>query len=220
MTLHERQRGMQPQGDSPTTMAPVGRPKETKRKPILVLFSGGADSVLMLLLAWKMRRMIDLLAIRYGQVHVQEIEMGLALTRRLEEDLKLAIRNVTIFENETLFRGIDSKLTGGTGNYPGVHEMHLPGRNGVFVAHALSHAEACGIEEVWIGCDYSDRENLFPDCYQEWVIRMNAVARCNGSRPITLKAPLLGLSKEDVKELLVAEGVDLSAVYSGYTPPK
>lgn len=187
----------------------------------LILFSGGADSVLMLLLAWKMKREINLLCFDYGQIHEKELDYGLQLVEELERDLKVRVAGCTRVNLQAAFGHTSSRLTHPQGRkYPGVHEMHLPGRNGVFITTALGIAEAQKLDEVWIGCDYSDRVGLFPDCAQEWIVRMDEVAQRNGSRPLRVKAPLLGLSKEDVKALLVAEGIDLSKVFSGYSAPK
>lgn len=85
----------------------------------------------------------------------------------------------------------------------------------------MSVAENMGIDEVWYGPDYSDRINLFPDCYQEYVVKMNELMAISGVRPIKLVAPLLGMSKELITEILAKTyKVFAPDLHSGYEAPK
>ena len=114
---------------------------------------------------------------------------------------------------------VDSGLTGSQteARWNNVHEMNVPGRNTIFIGLAASVAENMGIDEVWYGADYSDRVNLFPDCYQEYVFRMNEVFEIAGVKPIKLVAPLLGMPKELILEILKIQfDIQLVDLYSGY----
>lgn len=190
-------------------------------KRIILLYSGGADSVYMLLMALRMGHSVTLATFNYGQKHVAEI---MAARKTVDQIVRLAEASGVVSSHMELnlsgaFQGTASNLLQGSeADYAGVHEMHVPGRNGIFLFAALSLAETQNADEVWIGCDYSDRINLFPDCYQEWIVRMDDVAQISGSRPVRIKAPLLGLEKEDVINLLAYEGVQKSDIFSGYTP--
>ena len=98
--------------------------------------------------------------------------------------------------------------------------MNVPGRNTILIGLAISIAENLDINEVWYGPDYSDRLNLFPDCYQEYVVKMNEVLSISGVRPIKLVAPLMGMSKELILEILKNHfNINLSDMHSGYDPP-
>ena len=190
-------------------------------KNILVLFSGGADSLLMAEWAISHRKdsKVTLLSFLYGQNHHEEIKYATKQSVKFSGDSgwpKHYIKDIS-----SIFKGLNSNLLDpGSANYPGVHTMHVPGRNAIFLSIAMSVAEQNGDDEIWIGCDFSDRENLFPDCYQEWIIRMNAVANINGSRPLKIKAPLLGWTKEDVIEELDILGHKIQDIYSGYATPE
>ena len=187
---------------------------------VLLLFSGGADSVL--LLKWLVRRKdpCGLLMINYGQRHVEELDFA----DRFLADLPMGERDsisrfvVNLSEAFTLVRA--PLLCGGGPTYKGVNPNYVPSRNLVFVSVALSIAESYGYEEVWYGADFSDREDGFPDCFQEWVVLVDRIARINGSRPIPVRAPLLGFTKRMVEENLRVGGVDPAMVYSGYGPPQ
>lgn len=201
---------------SPRSQAPVSKPSKPRA---LVLFSGGADSVMLLLLSWKLGREIFPLMFRYGQQHVEELSYGVRLLHKLNESLKIRTNDPEEVDISGAFENVASKIKGDQRKYPGVHEMHLPGRNGVFLTTAMGIAESHHYDEIWIGCDYSDRMGLFPDCYQEWIVAMDQVARSNGSRKLSIKAPLLGFAKEDVLAYLKAEGIDPADVYTGYQAP-
>jgi 7-cyano-7-deazaguanine synthase in queuosine biosynthesis len=77
-------------------------------------------------------------------------------------------------------------------------------------------AEEHEIDRIWIGADFSDYLNKFPDCTQEYIGQMNDVLNVGLSRPITLEAPLLGLTKKMVISLLDAMGVPVTEYFSGY----
>ena len=101
-----------------------------------------------------------------------------------------------------------------------VNEMNVPGRNTIFIGLAISVAENMNIDEVWYGPDHSDRINLFPDCYQEYVVKMNEVLAISGVRPIKLVAPLLGMTKELILDILSSHfGYQKADMHSGYDAP-
>ena len=176
---------------------------------IVVLFSGGADSVLMLSIAEKLKKEPYCVIIDYEQLHKQELEFA----ERFCKSRKIDYQIVKISG-----LNVDSALTGngGKGTYEGVSEWVVPGRNTMLLSIALSIAEANGISDIWFGPDWSDREHLFPDCYQEYVYRMNEVFKIQGSHEITITAPLLGMTKEMVVKLLEYEGIKKEDYFSGY----
>jgi len=185
----------------------------TERKPIVMLYSGGADSALMLKLAQMSGRQPYCILIDYGQKHIEELEYA-------DRQLKAEGVEYQIVKIKDL--NVNSGLTGdlSEARWENVHEMNVPGRNTIFIGLAISVAENMGIDEVWYGPDYSDRINLFPDCYQEYVVKMNEVLAISGVRPIKLVAPLLGMSKELILELLRNFwGITEQELHSGYEAP-
>ncbi len=184
----------------------------------LVLYSGGADSYLMMLWALLVRKRVGALLIDYGQTHLEELNYAKTQLDSMPALSKKAIYRVNLSE---AFRYVQSSLLSGSQakEYPGVDPHHVPGRNLILVSVALAIAESEDFTEVWIGCDFSDRLNVFPDCAQEWVYAVDRVASMNGSRPIHVRAPLLGLTKEMVLALLGHLGVQRNQMFSGYEPP-
>jgi 7-cyano-7-deazaguanine synthase len=187
---------------------------EPKNKPIVMLYSGGADSMLMLRLAQMSGRQPYCVLIDYGQKHIEELDYA----RNQLENQGVSFQTVSIKD-----LNVDSGLTGELteARWDNVHEMNVPGRNTIFIGIAIGVAENMGIDEVWYGPDYSDRINLFPDCYQEYVVKMNEVLEISGVKPIKLVAPLLGMSKELILEMLDNFwGIKETDMHSGYEKPE
>jgi len=181
-----------------------------KQKNVVILYSGGADSVLMLKLAQMSSRSPHCILIDYEQKNIAELVFA---KKQLD---KWGIIHQTIkIENLNVNSGLTGDLV--ESQYKDVHDMHVPARNTIFIALAMSVAESKNIDEVWYGADYSDRENLFPDCYQEYVVKMNEMMKVSGPKPIKLVAPLLGMSKELILEMLdCCWGIENNDLYSGY----
>jgi 7-cyano-7-deazaguanine synthase len=185
-----------------------------KQKMIVMLYSGGADSALMVRLAQMSGRQPHCVLIDYGQKHIQELDYAVKQLNGLGISWQLVrIKDLNV----------NSGLTGDLSEerWENVHAMNVPGRNTIFIGLAISIAENMGVDEVWYGPDYSDRINLFPDCYQEYVVKMNEVLAISGVRPIKLVAPLLGMSKELILEMLENFwDVKADELHSGYEEPK
>lgn len=174
---------------------------------LLLLFSGGYDSTLLLKLALSLAYNPFCLIINYQQKHIQELDFAKKLCKEHYvsfEELFIKIpapSSLSIIEQKT---------------YEGVSPWHVPARNLIFVSFAASIAEAKEIPLIWFGANYEDREQLFPDCYQEWVYAMNTVLKINGSSKVTLEAPLLGMTKDTIKKLATTFKIDETQIFSGY----
>jgi len=178
---------------------------------LIILYSGGSDSRLLLEIAKQAWKNPFCILIDYGQKHVKELDYA-----------KKHLLNNKIDYQVIRIEGlnIDSGLTGNKikGRWNNVHEMNVPARNTIFLGFAMGVAENLEIDEIWYGADFSDRLNNFPDCYQEYIVKMNEVSKISGVKPIKIMAPLLGMSKELVLKLLETYN-PTEIVYSGYEEP-
>lgn len=176
---------------------------------LVILFSGGADSILLLELSKILRLTPICIIIDYQQLHYEEINFA----KRYLQKKTIPFRIVKLHDLQ-----IHSGLTGSgvKSRFEGVHEMHVPSRNLMFVGIAASVAEDLDIDTIWYGADYSDYINQFPDCTQEWFGRINKVLEINGPKKIKLEAPLAGLSKESILQILDKLGVSENSMFSGY----
>ena len=160
---------------------------------ILILYSGGADSALMLKMAEVMGYEIECMSFDYGQKHSAELENDpYVLCPTISKHIKRDI--------SSCFANVDSALTGSgeKGIYTKVNEYNVPARNTIFLSTAYAYAESNNIDYIWIGCDWSDRLNEFPDCYQEYIIKINDLFKSTASKYVKIEAPLMGLTKENV----------------------
>jgi len=198
-----------PEEENPTHPA---KPQDFEEPPafdVVILFSGGADSVLMVEMAYAFGFTPYCVLIDYEQLHINELTMAEKYLRKDD----IAFRTVKLHG-----LGVQSGLTGRgeKGRFEGVHEMHVPSRNLMFVGIAASIAEDIGIDLIWYGADFSDYINRFPDCMQAWFGSMNEVLEINGPGPIRLEAPLSGLTKETILDMLESKGITDDQMFSGY----
>lgn len=176
---------------------------------VVILFSGGADSLLMLETALDAGLNPCCVLIDYEQLHKEELDVAAAVL------FKRKISHQTVKLHGL---NLDSGLTGdgNKGRFENVHEMHVPSRNLMFVGIAASVAENLGCDTIWYGADLSDFVNQFPDCMQHWVASMNMLLQINGPKPIKLEAPLLGMTKETILKMLERKGYTEDQFFSGY----
>ncbi len=176
---------------------------------LIILYSGGADSRLMLEFAKDIGLKPYCVMIDYGQLNIEELKFARS---HLE---KLMIDNQIVKLQDLK---IDSGLTGnGAKDETGkVHSHYVPGRNTMFLSIAYSIAESKNVEMVWIGSDFDDRKNLFPDCYQEYIVKIDELFKIAGPKPISVQAPLTGFSKKNIIKILKNRGIKEHEVYSGY----
>jgi len=196
--------------DTPTHPATKDQMEpEVQIYDIVILFSGGADSVLMMELAKFMKLRPMCVLVDYEQLHVGELVYAKSYLKKA----RVPYRLIKLHDLQ-----IQSGLTGAgeRGRFDGVHEMHVPSRNLMFVGIAASIAEDLDVDTIWYGADFSDYINKFPDCMQDWFGKLNEVLAINGPKPIKLEAPLAGLTKETILKVLVNNGITDGDMFTGY----
>jgi 7-cyano-7-deazaguanine synthase len=183
-------------------------------KDLVILYSGGSDSMLMLKLALDLGKEPLAVLIDYGQVHIQELEFAKKQLKKLMVDwVDVKVDNPII--NSGLTGDCVRDMSGA------VHEMYVPGRNTVFLSLAFSIAENENIDTIWIGSDWSDRLNLFPDCYPEYIFKINELFKVAGPKEIKVEAPLMGWTKDMVLGYLYKKySILITDIFSGYEHPE
>jgi len=180
-----------------------------KKENLIIMYSGGSDSRLLLELALSMKLKPYCVLFDYNQKHIKELDYA----RHQLETKKINYQIVKIKD-----LNINSGLTGNKieGQFKNVHSMNVPSRNLIFTGLAAAIAEDKNIDTIWYGANAEDYKNKFPDCLQEWIGKVNELLNINSSVVIKLEAPLIGFSKERVLELSEYYGIDQKAVFSGY----
>ena len=191
--------------------------KKQNYKNIVVLLSGGLDSTTLAYLTAKelkpyLQNRVFTLTFDYGQRHKKELASASKTSKKIgavkHEVIKfdlttwggssLTDKKIKIPLKRALFN--NEKMTAKS-----IPNTYVPARNTIFLAFALSYAEAINACEIYIGVnsvDYSgyvDCRKSFIDRFQQ-LIKVATVAGVNG-KVIKIKTPLINLTKEEIIKL-------------------
>lgn len=189
----------------------------------IVLLSGGLDSATALWWArrvkkWRCRG----LAFDYGQRHRRELRSARALAQRAGCPLETVKFKLPWGGSSLLDRrqDIPDHPPSAIGKGP-LPSTYVPARNTVFLAFALSYADAVNADHIVIGANALDYSG-YPDCrpaYLNAMARAGALGTRRGAdrrRPIRIWAPLLRLSKTAIIRRGLALGVPYGLTWSCY----
>jgi len=178
------------------------------KEDIVVLFSGGSDSVLLMEICKSIGKKPLAVMINYSQINIGELNKAKEYCEKNEIKYKLIeLKNYDVRSGLT---------TGEKGIYENVNEYNVPARNTIFLSIAAGIAESENINNIFIGCDMTDFYGKFPDCYQSYIGKIKELFKIAFSHPINVEAPLLGFSKENVNLMLKFYGIKEEDVFSGY----
>lgn len=184
----------------------------------VVLLSGGLDSATTLAMARQEGFDCFALSCLYGQRHQAELEAA----RKVAASLGAAAhREIEIPIGQ--FGG--SALTDSTLEVPeqggeGIPITYVPARNTVFLSLALAWAEVLEASAIFIGVNAVDYSG-YPDCRPEFIAAFQQVVALATKltvegETISLRAPLIQLSKAEIIRHGINLGVDYSLTVSCY----
>jgi len=186
----------------------------------IVLLSGGLDSAVTAAQAIADGYEAIALSFHYGQRHEREliaakqIATYLGIQAHFVLDVNLAQWGGSSLTDETVAVPTD-------GVEPGViPSTYVPGRNTVFLAIALSLAEAKGATAIYLGINAVDYSG-YPDCRPEYLEAMQHLATLSskvgveGQAP-RLVAPLVQDSKVEIVRRALHLGVPIEQTWSCY----
>lgn len=191
------------------------------RPRAIVLLSGGLDSATAAAQAQADGFELIALSCRYGQRHSRELSSAKGLAQRLG-----CLEHHVVDVNLNLWGG--SSLTDlnqplpQTGTDEGViPSTYVPGRNTVFIALALSLAEAKQAQAIYLGINAVDYSG-YPDCRPEYLAAYQALAGLSSKMALEgkapeLRAPLVKDSKLDIVQRALALGVPIEETWSCYS---
>ncbi|BAQ65825.1 queuosine Biosynthesis QueC ATPase [Geminocystis sp. NIES-3709] len=189
-------------------------------KKAIVLLSGGLDSATSAAIAKKEGYETIALSFRYGQRHAKELEIAQKLAPKLGIE-----KHYIIDVNLSLWGG--SSLTDDNLSIPQdglkpdeIPSTYVPGRNTVFIAIALSLAEATQAEAIYLGINAVDYSG-YPDCRPEYLQAFQQLANLSSKvgiegNPPQLIAPLVTLSKVEIVKKAIKLGVPIDETWSCY----
>ncbi len=185
----------------------------------VVLLSGGMDSATCLAIAaWRDGLACYTLSIDYGQRHRAELDAAarIASASGAREHRVLTIGLGAIGGSALTDRAIPVPEQPAAG----IPVTYVPARNTVFLSLALAWAEVLDADFLYAGLNAVDYSG-YPDCRPEYVAAWQAMAnlatrRGVEGRPVTLRTPLISLSKAQIIREGRALGVDFSVTVSCY----
>jgi 7-cyano-7-deazaguanine synthase len=190
-------------------------------KPIaVVLLSGGLDSATSAAIAIEQGYDIIALSLRYGQRHERELDAAKTIAQALNISQHYIIDvNIAQWGGSSLTdRSLSLPQTGVDATI--IPSTYVPGRNTVFIALALSLAEAKGAQAIYLGInavDYSGYPDCRPDYLQAYqtLASLSSKAGLEGKTP-QLIAPLLKKTKVDIIRDAIKLGVPIAKTWSCY----
>lgn len=200
----------------------------TDSQPAVVLLSGGLDSTTVLAIARSEGLAVHALSFRYGQRHALEI----AAAKRIARDAGVVKHHIVdidlrVFGGSALTADIEVPKDRDLRNdSPAANEIpvtYVPARNTIFLSYALALAEVIESSTIFIGVNALDYSG-YPDCRPEYIEAFERMANLGirasveGKTRITIRAPLISLSKAAIITLGKSLGVDYSQTTSCYDP--
>lgn len=197
----------------------------TTRSKCVVLLSGGVDSTTCLAIARHEGFVPYALSFRYGQRHGIELEAA----RRVAESLGVVEHVVVDFDlrqfgGSALTADIevpkdrDEAMMAGS-----IPSTYVPARNTVFLSFALAWAETLGAQDIFIGVNAIDYSG-YPDCRPEYIrayetmANLATAAGVEGRQHLTIRTPLMEMTKAQIIQRGVELGVDYGLTLSCYDP--
>jgi len=183
----------------------------------VVLVSGGMDSAVTLALAREQGLACHALSVDYGQRHASELAAAKRVAAQLGAvEYKIVQVDLRSIGGSALTADIAVPEAGGGG----IPITYVPARNTIMLAIALGWAEVIGARDIFCGVNAVDYSG-YPDCRPEFVAAFEKLANVATKaaiegRALSIRAPLIRLSKADIVREGMRLGVDFSATVSCY----
>ncbi len=186
----------------------------------IVLLSGGLDSATAAAQAIADGYQLIALSLRYGQRHDRELLAAKQIAAHLgiQEHVVLDV-NLAQWGGSALTDPAIAVPTDGL--KPDIIPVtYVPGRNTVFLAIALSLAEARGAAAIYLGINAVDYSG-YPDCRPEYLEAMQHLATLSSKAGLEgkapqLVAPLVTDTKTDIVRRALQLGVPIHLTWSCY----
>lgn len=197
----------------------------TEKEKAVVLLSGGLDSTTVLAMAIAQGYACYCLSFSYGQRQTVELVRAKENARRMG-----AVDHLVLYLDLAKIGG--SALTGdfavpknrsAVEMESSIPVTYVPGRNTIFLAHAMAWAEVLGAFHIFIGINVLDYSG-YPDCRPEYLAAFAKVANLGtragveSGRSYKIHAPLMHLTKKEIILKGKALGVDYRLTHSCYDP--
>jgi len=183
---------------------------------VVVLVSGGMDSVVALYDAVKNHEVVQVLSFDYGSKHNHR-EIPFAKWHCQKLGLSHELIDLSFMDKH-----FASDLLKSGGEIPEGHYEEetmkstvVPFRNGIMLSVAGGLAESCGAQGLVIAAHAGDHA-IYPDCREEFMSAMGEAIQAGTYEEVSLLRPFIHLRKEDIVARGIELGVDFEKTWSRY----
>jgi len=198
--------------------------QEIKPQKAIVLLSGGLDSATVAAQAIADGYEVIALSFSYGQRHRKELTSArlvaedLGISEHLQIEVNLSLWGGSALTDQDIAIPNQGIALQNLGNQ--IPNTYVPGRNTVFIAIALSLAEAKSAKVIYLGINAVDYSG-YPDCRPEYLAAWRNLSALSSKvalegEPIQLIAPLIYDSKTDIVHRAIKLGVPIAKTWSCY----
>ena len=197
-----------------------------KRKPAVILSSGGLDSTTVMVIARDQGFDLYSLSFDYGQRHAFELAAAERVAREMGVKQHLVIRtDLTGIGGSALTADIDvpkNRMTDQEESQE-IPVTYVPARNTIFLSYGLAWAEVLGAADIFIGVnavDYSGYPDCRPEYLQAFARMANLATRAGveGTTRVEIHAPLIHMTKAEIIQKGDQLGIDYGLTHSCYDP--
>ncbi|WP_339671654.1 7-cyano-7-deazaguanine synthase QueC [Dasania marina] len=192
--------------------------KDSAEKRAVILVSGGLDSATVLAMARAEGYACYTLAFDYGQRTQAELVASEQLSQQMGGvEHKVIKMDLSSIGGSAL---TDTSIAMPECGGEGIPVTYVPARNTVFLSIALGWAEVLQCHDIFIGVNAVDYSG-YPDCRPEYIAAFETLANLatkagvEGQR-LTIRTPLMSLSKSDIISKGLALAVDYGLTVSCY----
>lgn len=187
-------------------------------KKAVILVSGGLDSTTVLAIAKAQGYDCYTLSFDYGQRHCAELQAAVMIS----ENMSVKAHKTIKLDLKTIGGSAltDDSIAVPTEATEGIPVTYVPARNTVFLSIALGWAEVLQAQTLFIGVNAVDYSG-YPDCRAEYIQAYETMANLATKAgvegyPLSIKTPLIDMTKADIIKEGVRLGVDYSLTVSCY----
>ncbi len=191
---------------------------------VIILFSGGVDSTLLLAKALSEGHECLALSFDYNQRHRVELEAARKIANHYGVEHRIVTIPNSAFSTSALVNGSEVAKNRSTDEIlgEGIPSTYVPARNTLFISFALGMAESCGAAEIHYGANKLDY-TCYPDCTPEYVeafqeLINTATKQSVEGAPPRLRAPLIYMTKSEIFSLGKELRIPFDMTFSCYDP--
>ena len=185
-------------------------------KRVVILLSGGMDSVAALYHARQEHEVVAALSFRYGSKHNdREIPFAAYHSARIgvsHRTIRLDFIN-ELFKSDLLISG--GEIPKGHYEEATMKATVVPFRNGIMLSIAAGFAESLDASGLVIAAHTGDHA-VYPDCREEFMLAMGSAIRLGTYAGVELLRPFISMTKAEIAARGHRLGVDFAKTWSCY----